>query len=100
MSTLNLRPLGNHVWLEPLTPPTETESGIILPPNAQEKPQQGTVLGVGAGLRLETGERRPPEVQPGDRVLYPRFGGTEIKHDGTTYLLIRESDLLAIVLEG
>lgn len=100
MSDLTLQPVNNYIWLEPIAPPSETESGIALPPTAQKKLSQGKVLGIGSGMYLENGQLRQPEVKPGDRVLYPRFAGTEFKHDGTTYLLIRESDLLAIILDG
>lgn len=97
MAELKLRPLGDRVWVEPIEREETTASGIILPETAKEKPQEGKVLAVGPGVRNEKGERQPLDVKAGDRVLFARYAGTEIKQDGTKYLIMRESDILAIV---
>jgi chaperonin GroES len=97
MANLNLRPLGNRVWIEPVEREEMTASGIILPETAKEKPQEGKVLAVGPGIRNDKGERQPLDVEVGDRVLFAKYAGTEIKHDGTKYLIMRESDILARV---
>lgn len=97
MSSLKLRPLGDRVWVEPIEREETTASGIVLPETAKEKPMEGKILAVGAGARNENGERTPMDVKVGDRVLFAKYAGTEIKHNGTKYLIMRESDLLAIV---
>ncbi len=95
--SLKLRPLGDRVWIEPIEREETTASGIILPETAKEKPQEGKVLAVGPGLRNEKGERQPLDVKVGDRVLFAKYAGTEVKQDGVKYLIMRETDLLAIV---
>jgi chaperonin GroES len=97
MAELKLRPLGDRVWVEPIEQEEMTASGIVLPETAKEKPQQGKVLAVGLGLRNDKGERQPLDVKVGDRVLFAKYAGTEVKQDGTKYLIMRESDILAIV---
>lgn len=97
MSSLKLRPLGDRVWVEPIEQEERTASGIILPETAKEKPMEGKVLAVGPGARKENGERAPLDVKIGDRVLFAKYAGTEFKHEGAKYLLMRESDLLAII---
>jgi chaperonin GroES len=97
MAELKLRPLGDRVWVEPIEREETTASGIILPETAKEKPQEGKVLAVGPGVRNDKGERQPLDVKVGDRVLFAKYAGTEIKQDGTKYLIMRESDILAIV---
>ena len=97
MAELKFRPLGDRVWVEPIEQEDVTASGIVLPETAKEKPQQGKVLAVGPGLRDDKGERQPLDVEIGDRVLFAKYGGTEIKQNGTKYLIMRESDILAIV---
>lgn len=97
MAELKLRPLGDRVWIEPIEREETTASGIILPETAKEKPQEGKVLAVGPGVRNDKGERRPLDVKVGDRVLFAKYAGTEIKQNGTKYLIMRESDILAIV---
>ncbi|HEX2907553.1 MAG TPA: co-chaperone GroES [Phototrophicaceae bacterium] len=95
---MNLRPLGDRVLIEPAEQ-EETFAGgqLILPETAKEKPQQGNVLAVGEGRRDEDGERIPMDVKTGDRVLFAKYAGTEIKIDGKKLLIMKESDLLAIV---
>jgi chaperonin GroES len=74
-----------------------TASGIVLPETAKEKPMDGKILAVGPGARNEEGERSPLDVHVGDKVLFAKYAGTEVKHNGTKYLIMRESDLLAII---
>jgi chaperonin GroES len=97
MVELKLRPLGDRVWVEPIEQEDTTASGIVLPETAKEKPQEGNVLAVGPGLLTDKGERQAPEVKAGDRILFAKYSGTEIKQEGTKYLIMRETDILAIV---
>lgn len=97
MSSLKLRPLGDRVWIEPIEQEETTASGIILPETAKEKPMQGKILAVGPGHYDEKGERIAMDVKVGDRVLFAKYAGTEIKHDGKKNLIMRESDILAII---
>lgn len=92
MANINLRPLADRVLVEPSAAETKTASGIIIPDTAQEKPQQGKVVAVGNGKKDE-----PMTVKPGDTVLYGKYGGTEIKHEGKDYLIMRESDIFAVI---
>ncbi len=94
---LNLKPLGSRVVIEPIEQEEITAGGIVLPETAKEKPQQGMVLSVGAGDRDESGKRIAMDVAVGDKVLFAKYSGTEIKMDGKKLLILRESDLLAIV---
>jgi chaperonin GroES len=97
-SKLKLKPLGGRVIIEPIEQEEMTAGGIILPETAKEKPQEGNVLAVGPGDRDEkSGARIPMDVQVGDKVLFAKYSGTEIKMDGKKLLIMRESDLLAIV---
>lgn len=91
-----LRPLADRVLVEPQERKEQTESGIVLPDQAKEKPMQGKVIAVGQG-RLENGSRIAPEVKEGDLVLYGKYAGTEIKRENKTYLIMRESDILAVL---
>ena len=92
MAKVNIKPLADRVLIEPLRAETKTASGIIIPDNAKEKPQKGTVVAVGPGTKDEK-----VTVKVGDTVLYGKYAGTELKFDGTDYLMMRESDILAIV---
>ena len=94
---LKLKPLGGRVIVEPIEQEDMTAGGIILPETAKEKPQEGKILAAGPGDRDEDGERIPMEVQIGDKVLYAKYSGTEVKMDGKKLLIMRESDILAIV---
>jgi chaperonin GroES len=96
---INLKPLGNRVVIEPLEQEEITAGGIVLPETAKEKPQKGKVLSAGPGERDDDGKFIPMEVKPGDTVLFAKYAGTEIKVDGKKLLILRESDLLAIVLD-
>lgn len=97
MSDLKLRPLGDRVWVEPIEREEMTASGIVLPETAKEKPMEGRILAVGPGNRNEKGERASLDVKVGDKVLFAKYAGTEIKHNGSKYLIMRESDLLAVI---
>src|SRR5512135_3645952 len=94
---LNLKPLGDRIVVEPLEKEEMTASGIILPETAKEKPQEGTVLAAGPGRTDDAGKRVPMDVKTGDVVLYAKYGGTEIKLDDKKLLILKESDVLAIV---
>jgi chaperonin GroES len=96
--SISLKPLGSRVVVEPLEQEEVTAGGIVLPETAKEKPQKGTVLAVGPGDRDEDGERIPLDVKEGDTVLFAKYSGTEIKVESKKLLILRESDLLAIVL--
>jgi chaperonin GroES len=96
-SKLKLKPLGGRVIVEPTEQEEMTAGGIILPETAKEKPQEGKILAAGPGDRNEDGERIEMEVKVGDKVLYAKYSGTEIKLDGKKVLILRESDILAIV---
>ena len=95
--TISLKPLGGRVVVEPLEQEEVTAGGIVLPETAKEKPQKGNVLSVGAGDRDEKGKRIAMDVKVGDTVLFAKYAGTEIKIDGKKLLILRESDLLAII---
>jgi len=99
MSTVSLKiqPLGDRVVVKALARETVTKSGIVLPDTAKEKPQEGEILAVGPGKVLDNGKRTAPEVKVGERVLFAKYGGTEIKIDGEEYLILRESDVMGIV---
>jgi chaperonin GroES len=94
---LNLRPLGDRLVVEPREKEEKTASGIILPETAKEKPQEGTVLAAGPGRIDDHGKRIDMDVETGDVVLYARYAGTEIKIDDRKLLILKESDILAVV---
>ena len=96
---MNLKPLGARVVVEPVEQEEITAGGIVLPETAKEKPQKGTVLSIGPGDRDEDGKRIAMDVKVGDVVLFQKYGGTEIKVDSKKLLILRESDLLAIVTD-
>jgi chaperonin GroES len=98
--TISLRPLGDRVVVKPKPKDEMTSSGIVLPDTATEKPQEGAVLSVGHGRVLDNGKRIEMEVKAGDTVLFAKYAGTEVKLEGDDYLVIRETDLLAIVANG
>ncbi len=95
--SMSLKPLGNRVVVEPIEMEEMTTGGIVLPETAKEKPQKGKILSIGPGERDEKGTRVPMDVKAGDVVLYAKYAGTEIKVDGKKLLILKESDLLAIV---
>jgi chaperonin GroES len=94
---LNLKPLGDRLIVEPIESDEVTPSGIVLPETAKEKPQRGKVLAVGAGRRDEEGRRIEMDVNEGDTILFAKYAGTEVKIDGKKYLILKETDVLAIV---
>jgi chaperonin GroES len=96
---MKLKPLGNRVVIEPVEEEDITSGGIVLPETAKEKPQKGKVLSVGPGERDDDGKHVPLDVKEGDMVLFAKYAGTEIKVEGEKLLIMRESDLLAIVEE-
>jgi chaperonin GroES len=95
--SMSLKPLGNRVVVEPIEQEEVTAGGIVLPETAKEKPQKGSVISVGPGDRNDKGERVPMDVAKGDTILFAKYAGTEIKLDGKKLLILRESDILAIV---
>ncbi len=95
--SISLKPLGNRLVVEPIEQEEVTPGGIVLPETAKEKPQQGKVLAVGPGERNDKGERIPMDVKVGDKIIYAKYSGTEVKLDGQKLLILRESDVLAIV---
>ena len=95
--SLNLKPLGDRLIVEPIESEEVTASGIVLPETAKEKPQQGKVLAVGPGRRDDEGDRIDMDVEEGDTVLYAKYAGTEVKLEDKKYLILKESDVLAIV---
>ena len=97
--SISLKPLGSRVVIEPIEEEDKTAAGIYLPENAKEKPQRGEVLSVGPGERDEDGKRIELDVKVGDTVLFAKYAGTEFKMEGKKLLIMRESDLLAIVVE-
>ena len=94
---LSIKPLGNRLVIEPLEQEEITSGGIVLPETAKEKPQQGLVLAAGPGDRDEDGKRIPMDVKVGDKVLFAKYAGTELKMDGKKLLILRETDILGIV---
>jgi chaperonin GroES len=98
--TITIKPLGDRVIVKRKPKDEMTSSGIVLPDTGSEKPQEGTVLSVGPGRVMDSGKRVEMDVQAGDAVLFAKYAGTEVKLDGGEYLVIRESDLLAVVVNG
>ncbi|NLY52942.1 MAG: co-chaperone GroES [Firmicutes bacterium] len=96
MVYMKVKPLADRVIVKPIEVEEKTKSGIVLPDTAKEKPQEGEVVAVGPG-RYEDGKLIPMNVKQGDRVLFAKYAGTEIKMDGEEYLIMRESDILGII---
>lgn len=94
---MNIKPLGDRVVIKPLAQEEKTKSGIVLPDTAKEKPQQGKVVAVGSGRFLENGQKVALEVQVGDKVIYSKYAGTEIKIDEEDVLILNERDIHAII---
>ena len=97
MGKLNIRPLADRVVIKPLPAEEKTKGGLVIPDTAKERPQQGEVMAVGPGRITEDGKKIPMEVKVGDKVLYGKYAGTEISIDGEEYLIMRESDILAVL---
>ena len=94
---MSLRPLHDRVLVKPLESDTKTAGGIIIPDTAQEKPQEGKVVAVGAGKRGDDGSIMPMDVKKGDRILYGKWSGTEVKIDGKDMMIMSESDIMGVV---
>ncbi|WP_349409271.1 co-chaperone GroES [Pseudalkalibacillus sp. SCS-8] len=92
-----LKPLGDRIVVELVESEEKTASGIVLPDSAKEKPQEGKIVAVGTGRVTDNGEKVALEVSEGDTVIYSKYAGTEVKYQGKEYLILRESDVLAIV---
>ncbi|MFC4620558.1 co-chaperone GroES [Camelliibacillus cellulosilyticus] len=92
-----LKPLGDRIVIEPVEKEEKTASGIVLPDSAKEKPQEGHVVAVGNGKVTDKGDRVPVEVAEGDRIIFSKYAGTEVKYEGKEYLIIRQDDVLAVV---
>jgi chaperonin GroES len=98
--TMKFRPLHDRVVIKRIEAEEKTTGGIIIPDTAKEKPQQGEVIAVGPGGRDESGKLIPIDVQVGDRVLFGKWSGTEVKLDGIEYLIMKESDLMGVLVEA
>jgi len=94
---MNIKPLSDRVVVKPSEPEEKKQGGIIIPDTAKEKPQEGEVMAIGPGKISDSGEKIAMEVKKGDRVLYGKYSGTEVTVDDVDYLIMRESDILAIV---
>lgn len=93
---MKMRPLGDRVIVQLVTAEETTKGGLVLPDTAKEKPQEATVIAAGGGRRLEDGSRAEMSVKKGDRVIFAKYSGTEVKYLGEEYLIMRETDLLAV----
>ncbi|HHW27286.1 MAG TPA: co-chaperone GroES [Firmicutes bacterium] len=94
-----LKPLADRVVIKPIQAEEKTKGGIVLPDTAKDKPQEGEVVAVGPGRILDNGTRLTPEVKVGDRVIYSKYSGSEVKIDGEEHLVVREQDILAIKVQ-
>ena len=94
---MSFRPLGDRVLVRRIEEEAKTKGGIIIPDTAKEKPQEGEILAVGPGARDEAGKRVEPDVKVGDRILFGKWSGTEVKIDGEDLIIMKESDVLGIV---
>ncbi|MCI1859677.1 MAG: co-chaperone GroES [Sporolactobacillus sp.] len=92
-----LKPLGDRIVIEPQKKEEKTAGGIVLPDSAKEKPQEGRVAAVGPGKVSDKGERIALDVKEGEKVIYSKYAGTEVKYDGKTYLVVRQDDVLAVI---
>ena len=97
---VTLKPLADRLVVKPIEREEVTKGGIFLPDTAKEKPQEGEVLAVGPGRQSEEGQRIPMDVKVGDIVIYSKYGGTELKSEGEEYMILRESDILAIKVQA
>ncbi|HOG13718.1 MAG: 10 kDa chaperonin [Synergistetes bacterium ADurb.Bin155] len=94
---MKLKPLGDRIVVKVLTQEEKTRGGIVIPDTAKEKPQEGEVLAIGSGRVLENGQKLPLEVKKGDKVLFSKYGGTEVKIEGEELLILSERDVLAVL---
>ncbi len=94
---MNIRPLNDRILVKRLEEETQTAGGIIIPDSAQEKPAEGEIVAVGPGKMNEAGQRAVMDVETGNRVLFSKYGGTDVKFDGQDYLIMREDDILGVL---
>lgn len=94
----NIRPLGDRILVKRLTEEQKTKGGIIIPDSAKEKPQEAEVIAVGNGKTLDNGQVKKPDVKVGDKVLFSKYSGSEVKLEGDEFLIIREEDVLGVVV--
>ena len=94
---MNVKPLADRILVKPLEAEEKTKGGIIIPDNAKEKPQKGEVVAVGPGKISDNGQKIAMELKKGDKVLYGKYSGTEVTIDGQEYLIVKESDVLAVI---
>jgi len=94
---MNIRPLGDRVVVKLVEKEETTESGIVLPDTAEEKPQEGEIVAVGDGKVTEDGDKLPVQVEVGDRIIFAKYAGTEVELDGEEYLIFSEKDILAVI---
>ncbi|MCI5166880.1 MAG: co-chaperone GroES [Candidatus Electrothrix sp. GM3_4] len=97
---MNIRPLNDRILVKRLEEETQTAGGIIIPDSAQEKPAEGEIVAVGPGKMTDAGQRTAMDVNTGDRVLFSKYGGTDVKFDGENYLIMREDDILGVIAAG
>lgn len=97
---MNVRPLDDRILVKPIEAEDKTAGGIVLPDTAKEKSQRGKVIAVGSGKLLDSGDRAPLAVKVGDRVIFGKYAGTEIKIDGNQHQIMREHEVLAVLVEG
>ena len=94
---MNLKPLGDRIVVKVISHEEKTKGGIVLPDTAKEKPAEGEVMAIGTGKVLENGQKLPLEVKVGDRIIFSKYAGTEVKLDGEEYVIFSERDVLAII---
>jgi chaperonin GroES len=97
MANISMKPLGDRVIVKPVEELETRKGGIIIPDSAKEKPQEGVIVAIGTGKKDENGKAIPFEIKKGDKVLYSKYGGTEISLDGEKYLIMREDDILGVI---
>ena len=97
MSKTNLKPVGSHIIISRATPDEKSKGGIIIPEKGKEKPKQGTIVAVGNGKMMEDGKRQAMQVKAGDKVLFNSYAGTEVKVSGDEYVVMEESEVLAVI---
>ncbi len=94
---MKLKPLGDRIVVKVLAHEEKTKSGIVLPDTAKEKPTEGEVIAVGSGKILDNGQKQPVELKPGDRIIFSKYAGTEVKIDGEELVIFSERDVLAVI---
>ena len=94
---MSIKPIGDKIAIKPVAAEEVTKGGIVLPGSAQQKPQQGEVIAVGGGILLQNGERAPLEVKVGDKVVYAKHAGTEVKFNGEEFVILSEKDILVVL---